>query len=95
LYNPTPPIFQPDFCNIHINLSVISNTLSNINPAMVNLEWNHFGPIPPAEADAKASAEKLYLDLRDAFPGYVADFERKFTAWKDKWHGGEMAFANK
>ncbi|KAK4151026.1 hypothetical protein C8A00DRAFT_36332 [Chaetomidium leptoderma] len=56
---------------------------------MVNLQWNHFGAIPPVEQGAKASAERFYLDLKETFPDFVADFEQKFTAWQGKWFGHE------
>jgi hypothetical protein len=56
---------------------------------MVNLNWNHFGAIPPIEQDAKASAERSYLDFKQAFPAFVADFEWKFTAWLGKWFNSQ------
>ncbi|KAJ4306966.1 hypothetical protein N0V88_000339 [Collariella sp. IMI 366227] len=52
---------------------------------MVNLAWNHFGPIPPTERDAVAFAQTFYLKLKEAFPEYVKDFEQKYTAWTDNW----------
>ena len=56
---------------------------------MVNLEWNHFGPIPPIEVDAIIEAEKLRRELSEAFPAFVADFNDKFTAWQKKWFDPE------
>jgi len=62
---------------------------------MVNLEWNHFGPIPPIEPEAKASAETLYLELRATFPEFVAEFELKFKAWQARWFNGEVPLSPK
>ncbi|KAK4140709.1 uncharacterized protein C8A04DRAFT_31799 [Dichotomopilus funicola] len=56
---------------------------------MVNLEWNHFDPIPPLDGRAKGAAEKFYRDLQHAYPEFVADFENKFTAWQARWFDPE------
>jgi hypothetical protein len=52
---------------------------------MVNLEWNHFGPIPPIEVDAIIEAENFRRELSEAFPAFVADFNHKFAEWQKKW----------
>jgi hypothetical protein len=78
-----PPVQSP-FTGICKNPS-LTGDLHLLVDTMVNMNWNHFGHIPPIEQNAKASAERLYLDLKEAFPVFVADFEHKFTAWQRKW----------
>lgn len=53
---------------------------------MVNLHWDPYVDLmPPLDPEAKAWAERLYQDLRDAFPAFVANFEWSFYAWREKW----------
>ncbi|KAL2265488.1 hypothetical protein VTJ83DRAFT_6588 [Remersonia thermophila] len=52
---------------------------------MVDLSWNHFGPVPGLDPEARAFAERIYYELKAAFPAFVADFESKFGVWRRRW----------
>jgi hypothetical protein len=76
--------------------SLVSPTIFlSLTTTMVNLEWNHFDPIPPMELGARIAAEKFYRDLREAFPDYAADFEQKFAEWQGKWFDPESPGASR
>ncbi|KAL1843633.1 hypothetical protein VTJ49DRAFT_615 [Mycothermus thermophilus] len=58
---------------------------------MVDLNWNHFGPVPDLDPEARAFAERFYHELKAAFPVFVADFETKFGAWQRRWFDRETS----
>ncbi|CAA7261573.1 unnamed protein product [Cyclocybe aegerita] len=50
---------------------------------------NPYEQIPPPSPAAAYSAERLYSDIKKAFPGLVADFDSKWTAWTKTWFPNE------
>ncbi|KAF1960962.1 hypothetical protein CC80DRAFT_544358 [Byssothecium circinans] len=52
-------------------------------------KMNPYDPIPAPSLAAADSAEKLYSDIMAVFPGLVADFDPKWTAWSETWFPSE------